>query len=204
MDSTQACWLLLLMCAATRANFWLRAVRPELTEPFAEHHDTNVWMCLRTILGPGRAPDSAKAISQLPFSSGGLGLTCEVESGSTLSPAPCSAVRNCQGTLEEAGLEIPSWRTLADTSRCGTESGLAASRMFGRATPQTAIVAHSHRPCPRTNEISMRPYGTSAALTALPTNRATRLDTQPFRMWLCRPLSLTPTVHSHLPMRPPS
>ena len=31
-------------------------------------------------------------------------------------PVPCFApVRNCQGTLEEAGLEIPSWRTLADT-----------------------------------------------------------------------------------------
>ena len=27
MEDTQACWLLLLMCAATRANFWLRAVR---------------------------------------------------------------------------------------------------------------------------------------------------------------------------------
>ena len=77
MDDTQACWLLLLMCAATRANSWLRAVRPEQSEPFA---DTNVWMCLRSILGSERAPDSTKAISQLPFSLGGLGLTSAVRS----------------------------------------------------------------------------------------------------------------------------
>ena len=32
LEDTQACWLLLLMCAATRANFWLRAVCPEHTE----------------------------------------------------------------------------------------------------------------------------------------------------------------------------
>ena len=28
-------WLILLMCASTRANFWLRAVAPELTAEFA-------------------------------------------------------------------------------------------------------------------------------------------------------------------------
>ena len=80
MDDTQACWLLLLMCAATRANFWLRAVRPEQSESFAERHDTNVWMCLRSILGSERAPDSNKGISQLPFSVGGLGLTSAMRS----------------------------------------------------------------------------------------------------------------------------
>ena len=145
MDDTQACWLLLLMCAATRVNFWLRAVRPELSESFAERHDTNVWMCLRSILGSERAPDNTRAISQLPLSLGGLGLTSAVRSrvaahwcswadcihmirqrhpsvaetlitGIHRRPAPCfAAVRTCQGTLEEAGLEIPSWRTLADT-----------------------------------------------------------------------------------------
>ena len=41
----QSAWLLLLFCGATRANFWLRMVRPELTAQFAEEHDGNVWQC---------------------------------------------------------------------------------------------------------------------------------------------------------------
>ena len=45
VEDAQACWLLLLMCAATRANFWLRMVRPEDTLAFAERHE-----CLRAIL----------------------------------------------------------------------------------------------------------------------------------------------------------
>ena len=79
MDYTQECGLQLLLCAAI-ANFWLRAVRPEHTEVFAERHDSNVWRCLRNIFGSERAPDSTKAISQLPFSLGGLGLTSAVRS----------------------------------------------------------------------------------------------------------------------------
>ena len=77
MDNTQACWLLLLLCAATRANFWLRVRQKRAVCRASRHH--------RTILGSERAPDSTKAISQLPFSQGGLGLTSagEVESGST-------------------------------------------------------------------------------------------------------------------------
>ena len=42
LEDTQACWLLLLMCASTRANFWLRAVCPEQTESFAARHDDHV------------------------------------------------------------------------------------------------------------------------------------------------------------------
>ena len=50
-QDTQACWLLLLVCASTRANFWLRMVTPEQTPQFAERHDAAVWECLRAILG---------------------------------------------------------------------------------------------------------------------------------------------------------
>ena len=47
MEDTQVCWLLLFMCAATRANFWLRAVHPDQSESFAVRHDSNVWRCMR-------------------------------------------------------------------------------------------------------------------------------------------------------------
>ena len=52
VQNTQAAFLLLLlMCVSTRANFWLRAVQPELTEGFADRHDRAVWECLCAILG---------------------------------------------------------------------------------------------------------------------------------------------------------
>ena len=51
VNDPQAAWLILLMCGYTRANFWLRAVAPELTAEFAGHHDARVWGCLCEILG---------------------------------------------------------------------------------------------------------------------------------------------------------
>ena len=38
VGDTQAAWLLLLMCASPRENFWLRGVLPDLTDGFVEHH----------------------------------------------------------------------------------------------------------------------------------------------------------------------
>ena len=46
----QSAWLILLMCASTRANFWLRGVQPELPESYAEARNARVWECLRQIL----------------------------------------------------------------------------------------------------------------------------------------------------------
>ena len=145
IEDTQACWLLLLMCAATRANFWLRMVRPEDTLEFAERHDDRVWECLRAILGTPAAPVSAKVLAQLPLSMGGLGLTSAVQTrvaahwaswadsismvrkrhptiadamiaGIDRGPAPCfQSVRNCEHALAEAGLAIPSWVEMAAT-----------------------------------------------------------------------------------------
>ena len=45
----QSAWLILLMCASTRANFRLRGVQLELSESYAEAHDDRVWECLRQI-----------------------------------------------------------------------------------------------------------------------------------------------------------
>ena len=38
VPDVQFAWLILLMCASTRANFWLRGVQPEL-ESYAEAHN---------------------------------------------------------------------------------------------------------------------------------------------------------------------
>ena len=46
VPDTQSAWLLLSFCAAARANFYLRAVSPDLTDQFAAAHDDGVWECL--------------------------------------------------------------------------------------------------------------------------------------------------------------
>ena len=78
VNDTQSAFLLLSMCGATRANFWLRAVRPEDTEEFARRHDENVWACFREILGTPQASAAAHVFSTLSLSAGGLGLVSAV------------------------------------------------------------------------------------------------------------------------------
>ena len=73
VEDPQAAWLLLLMCVSTRANHWLRCVRPDLTKAFAHRHDASVWR-LRQILRITQFHDVAKVTASLPFSVGGLGL----------------------------------------------------------------------------------------------------------------------------------
>ena len=50
VEDLQAAWLLLLFCGATRANFWLRMIQPDLSLPFAERHDDRVGDCLTSLL----------------------------------------------------------------------------------------------------------------------------------------------------------
>ena len=84
INDPQAARLLLMMCAFTRSNFWLRGVRPEQTEAFADRHDANVEACVRQILGIGEIPVASQVLSTLALSSGGLGFTSANRSGSWL------------------------------------------------------------------------------------------------------------------------
>ena len=132
-------YLLLLMCGATRAYFWLRALRPDDTENFARRHDESVWTCLRQILGTPNAPATAHILSTLAFSAGGLGLTSAVRVRPAAQWAswadsfrmvrqrhPAIAermmaglvgddpIKQCRQAVLEAGLEVLLWHELAD------------------------------------------------------------------------------------------
>ena len=146
VNDPQAAFLLLLMCGSTRANFWMRAVRPEDSEGFAIRHDENVWACLREILEMPNAPPEAHVIATLALSAGGLGLVSAVRVRPAAhwaswadsfrmirqrhpliarliiagleddSPLPCfRSVRQCQQTLDDAGLEMPPWQELSES-----------------------------------------------------------------------------------------
>ena len=70
---------LLLFCAATRANYFLRVVQPAWSERFAAAHDENVWNCTQELLdieGTVRVRQS----SCLPLALGRLGLRSAIRS----------------------------------------------------------------------------------------------------------------------------
>ena len=72
----QSTWLLLLHCAQARANFLLRAVRPEAVEEFATRHDRGLWWCLAQILGVNleQCEVGMQEAATLPLVLGSLGL----------------------------------------------------------------------------------------------------------------------------------
>ena len=229
VNDPQSAYLLLLMCGSTRANFWLRALRPEDTESFARRHDENVWTCLHQILGTPNAPVGAHTLATLAFSVGGLGLGSAVrvrhaahwaswadslrmvrarhpvvaermiDGLQTNAPLTClQSVRQCRQVLQDAGLEMPPWQ-LAESlpprqeepeptqphfgwqqraSRKLEEKFLREEVWPGLSDSSRALLRSQHGPL------------ASASLTALPTSKATRVDAQPFRVFLCRRLHL--------------
>ena len=76
MRDVQSAWLLLLHCAAARANFYLCVVRPDLVVQFARIHDASLWQCMSRILGilVTLCDEMAKSTATLPLALGGMGL----------------------------------------------------------------------------------------------------------------------------------
>ena len=69
----QCAWLILLFCAAARANCLLRVVHPSWSEAFTVRHDAAVWKCLCGLLDI-RGTEEMRDRASLSLSSGGLGL----------------------------------------------------------------------------------------------------------------------------------
>ena len=57
LHDVQSAWLLLLHCAAARANYQIRSVHPDAVAGYAQTHDENLWQCLCCILriDPGQS-----------------------------------------------------------------------------------------------------------------------------------------------------
>ncbi len=82
MPELQSSWLLLSMCASTRANYYLRALPPSQSRAFAESHDQAMLNTLFALLDhpDGEREDVhwARMVAQLPLRLGGLGLRSAV------------------------------------------------------------------------------------------------------------------------------
>ena len=61
LPDVQSAWALLLHCAGARANYMLRAIRPELTVQFSADHNAGLWSCLCNILRI--APDQSDELA---------------------------------------------------------------------------------------------------------------------------------------------
>ena len=75
LEDVQASWLLLVHCAAARANYMTRVVEPGATRDFSERNDEALWQCLCQIMriSPTQAED-IRLTATLPMVLGGLGL----------------------------------------------------------------------------------------------------------------------------------
>ena len=233
VNDPQAAFLLLLMCGSIRANFWMRAVRPEDSEGFATRHDENVWACLRELLGMPNAPPEARVIATLALSAGGLGLVSAVRVRPAAhwaswadslrmirqrhpliarliiagleedSPLPCfRSVRQCQQTLDDAGLEMPPWQELSESHPARDEDPEPNQPKFGwqqRATRkleerQFQSIVEVPAWSPRFSSIHCPPDFES--------NQGGRST---FPSSLVQTVALAPSpLHAHLPMWPPT
>ena len=230
VNDPQAAYLLLLMCGATRANFWLRTLRPEYTESYAIRHDENVWSCLRQILGTPNASTAAHTLSTLSLSAGGLDLPARYECAPphTCQVGPTPFAWSDSGTRQSQSAWWSCWKSMTPLL-ASVQSGSASKQfstlawrsLIGRSCP-TAHFPREQDPEPSQPKAGWQQRATekleqkfvreevwpvlsdstrallrsqhgplaSAPLTALPTSKATRLEAQPFRVFLCRRLHL--------------
>ena len=114
-------------------------------------------------------------------------------------PAPCfQAVRRCEEALHDAGLETPTWREMSESPPERVSQPEPNGPKFGwqhaanRILEEQCHAAHWEELPPPDRALLRSQCGplVSAALTALPTCRATLIESQPFRVWLCRRLRL--------------
>ena len=75
ISDLQPSWLLLVHCAAARANYISRVVEPEAAEEFCRRHDAGLWRCFCACLqiDPDQ-PQDVMDTATMPLVLGGLGL----------------------------------------------------------------------------------------------------------------------------------
>ena len=117
---------------------------------------------------------------------------------------PCfQSVRRCQQLLVEAGLVVPPWSELVNTPRAELEpepnqpkfgwQQRAARQLHEQSREQVRrILTNTERAMLRSQHGPLA----SAVFTALPTSRVTKIESQPFRLLLCRRLRLPIPVSS--------
>ena len=129
MPDLQAAWLLLSHCAASRANYYLRALPLSGSLRFANRHDGDLRACLSRMLDVDIEADSYQGeVMQLPLRLGGLGLRSALRTRAASSWASWadgismirernpSTARDIMQTLNSGQGDIP--QVLGDLNEC--------------------------------------------------------------------------------------
>ena len=155
LPELQSSWLLLSLCASTRANYYLRALPPSQSRVFAASHDEAILRTLRTLLdSPGGEDEDllwASAVAHLPMRMGGLGL----RSAARMAPAAYWAswadclhmIRNRHPTL--ANLFVRALSEGAAVEQCLRELQESHALLHGegfRESPNWEQLADGARP----------------------------------------------------------
>ena len=150
IEDVQVGWLLLVFCAATRANNWLRTVPPKHTTEYAEQPDQSVLRCLSSMLQMVGLPPHTHEAASMSLTMGGLGVgrcsriqhaahwgswaDClemvkhrhpqvaeDIIRGMNMAHGHMAVVEESGARLREVGLDTPDWKALAGGLRPGTE-----------------------------------------------------------------------------------
>ena len=99
VEDTQAAWLLLVHCAAARANYIARVVAPLAAEQFCNTHDMGLWRCLCSILQiPMEQEADVRGAASMPLVLGGAGLRSALR---VREPAYWSSWMDCLPTIHK-------------------------------------------------------------------------------------------------------
>ena len=146
-------------CAAARANFYLRVVRPDLVVQFARNYDASLWQCMCRILGVPAVTRWPKPLLLYPLLL--VECDCEAQRGRGSNTFSMFQERNCGKAdrrisgrrsrvpmfgavhaaaqeLDRVGFVVPEWTALAGGLRPGPrepehhEPGAPRARMATR------------------------------------------------------------------------
>ena len=159
-------WLLLVFCAASRANCYLRVVHPRLVRTFAGRHDAAVWRCLQELSGI-EGDGTTLDLAQLPFHCGGLSLLQLCSSLGELKWKPSDWWVNWQqrGVSSESWANCPpSGATFSAVSVCWTS--VMPFQHGSRALVVSAQANHTTHPSPP-SQVCLAKDGNSLRLHAM-------------------------------------
>ena len=214
VQDLQCAWLLLLFCAATRANYFLWVVQPDWSEPFAAAHglplalgrlglrsavrsQTAYWASWADSLP--RIREKHPRIADLV----GVPLFCKFPVGNNLQAAATCRERLVDSMPQNGGM-LPEGRDQADPQRTGTpQNHVWGGNVWPALTSRGHFSRVSGPSFHRRIEPSSGPNAVHllVSFTCSPVVVESRLEPQIFRVLSCL-FGAPPSLCSLLPVRP--
>ena len=150
-------WLLLVHCAAARANYIARVVAPLAAEQFCNTHDMGLWFCLCSILQiPVEQEADVRGAASMPLVLGGAGLRSALW---VREPAHWSSWMDCLPTIHKRHPVVANQLVDELEGQPTTPFLSAAAEAVGNLTgtlgfdpPSWQAAMHGARPPPRNPE----------------------------------------------------